>query len=594
MKFIKLNGINYWFLIPLLVLITGLAITFLNWDTAKATAENELRLNFEFRARDINTQIVQRLSSYKQILRGTRGLYYSTGDVSRKEFNVYIKSLNLDKNFPGIQGIGYSLIIPKNQISRVSSTIHNEGFPEYKLWPEGERETYTSIIYIEPFKDLNLNAFGYDMFSEPVRRKAMETARDSNDAIISGKVTLVQEKDKVPQAGFLIYLPVYRYMTSNITLSERRSNILGWVYSPFRMGEFMRGLFGKQAEDLVVEIYDGQIVSEETQMYNSNTISTPMGSTLLSNNVLDLNGNSWRIIVKGTGQFESRIQSTTPRMILIVGISISFLLTILTWLIVNKRMLEYETFLERERIGTILEKTNRELIKTNSEKDKFFSIIAHDLKNPFQAIIGLTELMVDKSEKISQEEFIEYSNLLNGTVHKLFSLLENLLEWAQIHRGSIIYTPEELNLSQIIIQSIEFINQSATQKNISIIYKNGNAQNIYADRKMIATVIRNLLSNAVKFTKTGGKIIVRSNLNDNNSIEVSVADNGVGIPECDVRKLFRIEEKVSSIGTEGEKSTGLGLLLCKEFIDMHGGKIWVESVVGKGSKFYFSIPITNK
>ena len=244
---------------------------------------------------------------------------------------------------------------------------------------------------------------------------------------------------------------------------------------------------------------------------------------------------------------------------------------------------------ERVKITKEIQDRNEQLTKLNAEKDKFFSIIAHDLKSPFTGLLGLTELMVDCSDSFTKEEFIEYSNSINQASQKLYKLLENLLEWAQVQRGTITFTPMNLDLAKIVSHSIDTIYQRAIQKQVTIINEITTSQQVFTDEKMTETVLRNLLSNAVKFTKSGGKIFVKAESIDDNTIRVSVEDTGVGIPQKDIERLFKIEEKVSSQGTEGESSTGLGLLLCKEFVEMHGGKIWVESENGKGSKFSFTI-----
>ena len=245
---------------------------------------------------------------------------------------------------------------------------------------------------------------------------------------------------------------------------------------------------------------------------------------------------------------------------------------------------------ERRQAEEEIKESNNKLIKLNAEKDKFFSIIAHDLKSPFNGFLNLTELMADNTEKFSLAEFIENSKLLNEAARHLYKLLGNLLEWAQMQKGSISFVPEEINLSTIISQNIEIISQRALQKGIAILNEVPASERVYADNKMVDTVFRNLLSNAVKFTKKDGKVIIKSKKAANGMVEVSVSDTGVGIPEKDVRRLFKIEEKVSSKGTDGESSTGLGLLLCKDFIEKNGGKIWVECEKGKGTIFYFTIP----
>ncbi len=326
------------FILPFIVFLTCLLITYINWNAANASRENELRSYFEYRARDINSRLEQRLTIYEQVLRSTRGLFDFSDNVSRTKFRTFFNAQRLDKNYPGIQGVGFSLIIPPALLKKNISSIRKEGFPNYKIWPEGKRESYTSIIYLEPFSNLNLRAFGYDMFSEPVRRKAMETARDSNEPVISGKVTLVQETGKAVQAGFLMYLPVYKNGSPHTTLSDRRKNIIGWVYSPFRMGDLIEGLFGEHASDLDIEIYDDNSISNKTRMFDSDDRTLRLSEQLTSKKEINLNGHEWTVFVKSTPQLNSRIGFNTARIILIVGLSLSLLLTIITWLLVNKRI----------------------------------------------------------------------------------------------------------------------------------------------------------------------------------------------------------------------------------------------------------------
>jgi signal transduction histidine kinase len=197
--------------------------------------------------------------------------------------------------------------------------------------------------------------------------------------------------------------------------------------------------------------------------------------------------------------------------------------------------------------------------------------------------------MVESSDSFTKEEFVEYSKSINKASKKLYKLLENLLEWAQVQRGTITFTPINLDLAQIVAQSIDTIYQRALQKKITIVNEITSPQTVYIDEKMTQTVLRNLLSNAVKFTKSGGRVFIRAESIDEKRLRVSVEDTGVGIPKEDIERLFRIEQKVCSLGTEGESSTGLGLLLCKEFVEIHGGRIWVESETGKGSKFSFTV-----
>lgn len=237
----------------------------------------------------------------------------------------------------------------------------------------------------------------------------------------------------------------------------------------------------------------------------------------------------------------------------------------------------------------------RKVTEINNTKDKFFSIIAHDLKSPFAGFLGLTKMMADELETFSPEEMRYNSHLLRESADNLYKLLENLLEWSKVQRGQINFNPENVDLSLAVILNIAIVEHLAVQKDITIINNVGENEYVYADLQLLNAVIRNFLSNAIKFSPRGGKIEIftQNEVSENKYKVVCVKDYGIGISKENQEFLFRIDKKVSQLGTEGEPSTGLGLLLCKEFIDIHKGKIWVESTLGEGSTFCFSLPAEN-
>lgn len=231
---------------------------------------------------------------------------------------------------------------------------------------------------------------------------------------------------------------------------------------------------------------------------------------------------------------------------------------------------------------------NRDLEKLNAEKDKFFSIIAHDLKSPFNSIVGLSEMLVDQISKKDYDGIEKYARIILQSSHRAMNLLMNLMEWAQSQTGRMEPNPESFDLIEFIHDITPLFEDIAGQKGITIKKELPQKATVFADQAMINTVLRNLISNAIKFTRQGGEIILSVTKNEN-KCTVSVKDNGIGIPKERVEKLFRIEESESTAGTANEKGTGLGLILCKEFIEKHDEKIWVESEEGKGSTFYFSL-----
>jgi len=236
-----------------------------------------------------------------------------------------------------------------------------------------------------------------------------------------------------------------------------------------------------------------------------------------------------------------------------------------------------------------LEKIYNELHELNASKDKFFSIIAHDLKNPFSSIIGFSEMLIEEINSNDLSTAGKYATQINTSAVQTFRLLENLLEWANSQRGKISFKPQEINLEDILNEEFLTVNDAANSKNIELKSSVPEKLVVFADRNMIKTILRNLISNAIKFTYKNGKVDVKAIARDN-EVEIAVSDNGIGINKDTIAKLFRIDANLSTRGTENENGTGLGLFLCKEFVEKHGGKIWVESESGKGSIFKLILP----
>lgn len=247
---------------------------------------------------------------------------------------------------------------------------------------------------------------------------------------------------------------------------------------------------------------------------------------------------------------------------------------------------------EQKLAEQALKESEARLRELNATKDKFFSIIAHDLKSPFNSIIGLSNILVQQIQEKDYAAIEEYAGMIENSSQHAMDLLMNLLEWSRSQSGKMIFNPENINIVDLISQSTELFNALAQQKSISVLSEMPVNLHVCADKAMINTILRNLISNAIKFTNPGGEIVISTEQMPDELV-VSVSDNGVGIDKESISKLFRIDKSSSTLGTANEKGTGLGLLLCKEFAERHGGRIWVESESGKGSKFSFSIPKGN-
>lgn len=1074
-------------------LIVGLGLTILVTYHISKNIEAQAKAEFALVCNEIEVKIETRLHAHAQLLRTGTAFFAASDTVTRNEWRKFITQAKIEKNLPGIQGVGFSSVIPKNELQQHIQKIQDEGFYDYTVKPAGEREIYTSIIYLEPFTDRNLRAFGYDMFSEPVRRKAMEQARDNDVAMLSGKVMLVQETDQNVQPGTLMYVPVYRNGMPVNTVEQRRAAIRGWVYSPYRMDDLMQGILGRwdllQIERIHLQVYDDSI-STNSILFDSQKKETAQHTDSPSRMLcvpIDFNGKNWTLCFTQSNKQRTYFDLSVI-LVFGAGIVISFLSFVLFLMLINaktralqiaqkltadfklsetkfktvadftydweywegkdRRLIyispscerisgykpddffadnlllqkivhpddlklldahftkvhspekyheideidfriikkdgflaiighvctpvfdengnylgrrisnrditerkhaeellkqthqNYETFFNsiddllfvldeqgsiihtnsavikrlgysweelsgqsvlmihpperREEAGRIVsemlegltefcpvpvltksgiqipvetrvtpgfwdgkpvifgvtkdisklklseekfsklfhlnpsaaglsdlithqyievneafytlfgfnkdevigktayelgiftmevansillladskgnisnveadlktkdgnvkhtivsseniyvqdkhyrfavihditeiknaeealressqkfeaiisacpdgigmvspdgkiqlisdklmtmygysaqekdgiigkslfgfidesnqkllienihkllagEKTqmiteylavkkdksrfyidvnstllfdsegkpesilfverditdrkkteqeiqlqNEELRELNATKDKFFSIIAHDLKSPFNSILGFSELLKAEARDLDIDSIVEYACIINSSVLHTFGLLENLLEWARMQQGRIPFEPQKILFNSIVNTEFERLKNSADQKNIELINKVSENLIITADENMVSTVLRNLVSNAIKFTLKGGVVMVEAGVEDDN-VKISVCDTGIGIKPETIEKLFTIETSFTTRGTENEKGTGLGLLLCKEFVEKHNGKVWVESEEGKGSCFNFTLHI---
>ncbi len=259
---------------------------------------------------------------------------------------------------------------------------------------------------------------------------------------------------------------------------------------------------------------------------------------------------------------------------------------------VSKKMTE-DRAEEVYSLNNKLTESEARLKELNASKDKFFSIISHDLRSPLNGLMGLSRVLSTEFESLSNEEIREFSESMHHSAENLYKLLENLLHWSRLQRGVINMEPAHIDVAGLCLMNKDLQNGSALQKGIEISVEIEESFYARADMNMINTVIRNLISNALKFTRRGGKIIVSAFMKGDKEICIYVKDNGVGMNSDTMSKIFRIDKVTTSEGTENEKGTGLGLILCKELVEKNGGRIWVDSVQGEGTTFYFTLPADN-
>lgn len=245
---------------------------------------------------------------------------------------------------------------------------------------------------------------------------------------------------------------------------------------------------------------------------------------------------------------------------------------------------------ERKQAEMLLEKQAKELQELNATKDKFMSIIAHDLRSPFNAIIGFSDLMIKNFHQLDEETFLKGLKIIESASNHAYKLLENLLIWARNQTEKSQFSPEMLNLSQLVHEALKTIESTAVHKKISFSTSINKNQQVFADQNMLDSIIRNLVTNAIKFSFKEGKVRIKAILTEN-GVCISVSDKGIGISSERLASIFEIDKHTNTNGTENELGSGLGLILCKDFVARHNGEIWIESTLNKGTKVSFTLPL---
>ena len=352
--------------------VSALALVFTDFNLRR---QDELGQAAEFKAcaEKLNSRLRERIGAYDEILRGASGFFMASDDVTRKEWRQYVSTLGLEDGHYGIQGMGFAQYLPPARVHGHVRTVRAEGFPDYEVTPAGARQEYSAIVYLEPFYGRNLRAFGFDMLSEPVRREAMMRARDTADIAYTGRVKLKQETNVDVQAGVLAYLPVYRNGLKPRTVEQRRADLLGWVYSPFRMKDMVAAVLQEDLSTVRVRLSDvgrdGQ--DEEAVLFDSKSGEAPQGSSASAklSVVLPLNvgGRSWRALYEPLPTYPTPDRQIYRNLVLAGEALTGALLCALTWVLLYSR--ERANATARDMASAILEGEERYRLMVEGVKD---------------------------------------------------------------------------------------------------------------------------------------------------------------------------------------------------------------------------------
>jgi signal transduction histidine kinase len=581
----RLSALSQWWF-PLFVLAVSLASTFFLWRIIDQGITERAEQLFENRVEEIASRLVKRLHDHEQVLLGGNALFHVKGDmVTRNDWRHYVSALNLGENHPGILGVGFTAWLTPAQKEAHIREIRAEGFPAYVVRPSGERPAYTSIVWLEPFTWRNQRAFGYDMYSEPVRRVAMDKARDTGMTTITGMVTLVQETSLDKQHGMLMYVPSYRQGMPIDTRQERRAALRGFVYSPIRMNDFVINTLNELPSDIDFEIHAGEARSDDTLMFSSRLVEKrimPEGyrPAFSSVKTVDTFGVTWQFTFSTLPEFDKELNQSTSLVTLFTGILSSVLLSVLAFLQARSRRQALIIADQTAKAKAAAEEANR-------AKSEFLAKMSHEVRTPMTVVIGAIDHLLERGATSEQRPLLE---MAATAAERLLANVNDVLDIAKIEARQIKIASEPFDLRKCVANSVDIFTLSAREKDLLLHWQVADQvpSQVEGDADRLAQVLVNLVGNAVKFTAQGEVALKVSEGKE--GIVFEVRDTGIGIPKESLAKIFDPFDQGDSSRTRQYGGTGLGLAISKELVELMGGVIRVESDEGQGSKFTFVIP----
>lgn len=557
-----------------LILVLSLAVTAAAWQWVRGQGEALERIRFAQVADEAAAELHARMFAYEQILGAGVAFMEASVGVDRAEWRAFIERLDVEARFPGILGVGYAARVEGAELPAHEASVRAEGFTDYAVTPPGPREVSFPIIYLEPFAGRNLRAFGYDMFSEPVRHQAMVAARDSGRPALSGKVILVQETEQDVQPGALLYLPFYgRGVPPDV--ESRRTSLRGFVYSPFRMGDLARAVFGERLDRLCIHLYDGEVAEDALLFTNPGCVP----GAHVKEVGIDMFGRTWVMTVRSTSVLDDSIASRRSPLILGAGTIISLLLM---WA-VAAMVAERRRRLALAQAYADLEQARARAAGSDAAKARFLAAASHDLRQPMQSLGIYLHLLVEESETGPDE----IGQLALHAFDNATRLLDSMFDIAALESGRSEPALTRCDVGMLVDRvAAEFLPEAEMRG--LLLKRRVQSIEVETDVVMLERIVRNLVANALKYTERGGVTITCKATSA--KVRIRVADSGRGIPPDKRDLIFEDFYQLENPDRDPRKGLGLGLATAARLCRLLGYRLRVLSRVGRGSIFVVELP----
>lgn len=558
----------------LVVLLTFLSVTVWTWRNAVNNTKNDFQTSLDTGTKSAADLVQNTVATYGEVLRGTAGLFNINPNLSESAWQSYIDNLRFENRYPGMQGVSYIRTVSSDELGDFLSENKKADGQPYTITPNTPRNTYNITRYISPNTPQQQPFYGYDPATEPVRAKAMDLARDTGSLAVSGKVTRVVDK----KPGFVLYFPVYKEGLPTQTIEQRREALRGYVSAGVRLEDLIEGLFGKLlGKNAAVELYAGKFADADAKVYQSSTYPELIAkhSTISATQVITISGNDWLLVAHATPNYSPQSQHNLSRTILIGGIVLSVVASalIFTIMVSRGRSITHEKNLEVQEL-----------------KDSLIALASHQLRTPATGVKQFVGMVLEGYAgpvKPAQRDMLEKAYFSN---ERQINIINQILHVSRADSGRLVLSINKINLTKIIKNIKAEQAQAYKSRGQRLILKLPKTDVfIKGDEQYIPMVIDNMLSNASKYSLPR-KTVTLTLKRTRDEVIISVADRGVGIEEKDMHLLFQKFSRIHNDLSVAAGGNGIGLYLCREIVELHGGTIEATSQPGKGSVFTVIIP----
>jgi signal transduction histidine kinase len=549
-------------------LLICMLLTLLAWQLAMRYDALEQAGRFRLESEEVRRAIEFRMEAYVSALQQARGLFGGTHEVSRDDFRAYVRNMDLDGRYPGVLAVGFAKRVPAAENAAFVERMRREGFPEFHVWPPAEGDAFP-IVFVEPFDERNRRAFGYDMYTDPLRREAMDRAASGAIAAATHALRLVHETGETDtERGFLLYVAAYR-----------GAELVGFTYSPLRSSDLFRGIFSKDplALDIGYQVFDGPNPVPDALLYASVPPPPSPEHERLAN--VEVAGRLWTLRLFATPAFYAAHAGRTPLAVLLVGALVSGLVFYV--LLANHRhALQLARLLAQEHSAA------SEAQRAVRTRDDVLAVVSHDLRNPVSSILLNARVLLQRLPAADDAARRALGGIQRGA-EGMRLLIGDLVDLVRVDSGRLVVEPKPEDPAELVRDAVDLIAPIARSRELTISNElPSDAPRVLCDRDRILQVFSNLLGNALKFTPPGGKVSIRME-DEAGRARFCVTDTGPGL-SADARE--HAFERFWQDGRSSKGGTGLGLYIVKALVAAHGGDVSVESAPGQGATFCFTLP----